>query len=147
MKIFSLALLVISTTFCHAQVLKEAEVPAHVKAMALKQNKNAPVQSWVLDKNRGKYIATTLTANALRGIEVSLEGKWLQTTESILPQNIPQTVMNAAKQAYPKHEFSNLFYVTQPDKAPYYSVDASSDDEDVTLTIDPDGKILETDVQ
>lgn len=147
MKIFSLVVLLVITTFCHAQVVKEAEVPAHVKATALKQNKNTPVQSWVLDKNRGKYIATTLTANALRGIEISLDGKWLQTTESILPQNMPQTVMNAAKKAYPKHEFSNLFYVTQPDKASYYTVDASSDDEDVTLTIDPTGKILETEVQ
>ena len=37
----------------------------------------------------------------------------------------------------------NFFYVTAPGKSPHYTVDASSDDEDLTLTIDPSGKILE----
>jgi len=52
-------------------------------------------------------------------------------------------VMKAASETFPAYELDNFFYVTAPDKAPYYSVDASSDDEDLTLTIDPDGKILE----
>jgi len=146
MKILVIALLLLMSTYCTAQVVKDVDVPSAVKATALKQNKNEAVQSWVLDKNRGKYIATTLSANALRGIEVSFDGTWLQTTESILPQNMPQPVMKAAKDAYPGYKLSNLFHVTQPDKPSYYTVDASSDDEDVTLTIDPSGKILEKEV-
>ena len=147
MKFLSTVVFLLVTAYCSGQVVKDADVPAVVKATALKQNKNEAVQSWVLDKNRGKYIATTLRSNTLRGIEVSFDGKWLQTTESILPHNMPPVVMNAAKSACPAHELSNLFYITQPEKAAYYTIDASSDDEDVTLTIDPSGKILEKEVQ
>ncbi|MEJ1237190.1 hypothetical protein WBG78_03615 [Chryseolinea sp. T2] len=147
MKFLPAILFLLVSAYCSGQVVKDADVPAVVKATAIKQNKNEAVQSWVLDKNRGKYIATTLHANVLRGIEISFDGKWLQTTESILPQNMPSAVIGAAKKEYPEHELSNLFYITQPDKASYYTIDASSDDEDVTLTIDPSGKILEKEVQ
>lgn len=126
-----------------AQVVKESEVPSNVRATALQQNKNEAVSSWVLDKKRGKYVATTISTTAMRGIEVSLDGKWIQTTEAVLPQNMPAAVMSSARKAYTDYELDNFFYVTEPDKRPYYSIDASSDEEDLTLTIDPSGKILE----
>lgn len=128
---------------CAAQQIKENEVPSTVKAIALKQSNNQPVTMWVLDKKRGKYIATIISETAVQGIEISLDGKWIETTAGVRPDKMPAAVMKAASETFPAYELDNFFYVTAPDKAPYYSVDASSDDEDLTLTIDPDGKILE----
>jgi hypothetical protein len=127
---------------CGAQQIKESEVPANVKAVASKQNKSQPVTMWVLDKKRGKYIASIISNTAAKGIEISLDGKWIETTEAVLPASLPASVMKAARDGFPNYELDNFFYVTAPDKTPYYTVDASSDDEDLTLTIDPSGKIL-----
>lgn len=146
MKLFRLAFLIAGMMWASAamaQVVKETEIPSNVRATALKQNKNEAVSSWVLDKKRGKYIATTISITAMRGIEVSLDGKWIQTTEAVLPQNMPAAVMSSARKAYAGYELDNFFYITEPDKQPYYSIDASSDEEDLTVTIDPSGKILE----
>lgn len=146
MKLFRAALVLAGMVLApgvFAQVVKESEVPSNVRATALQQNKNEAVSSWVLDKKRGKYVATTISTTAMRGIEVSLDGKWIQTTEAVLPQNMPAAVMSSARKAYTDYELDNFFYVTEPDKRPYYSIDASSDEEDLTLTIDPSGKILE----
>jgi len=126
-----------------AQIVKEGDVPHNVRATAVKQNKNEPVSSWVLDKNRERYVATTISVTAMRGIEISLEGDWLQTTEGVLPQKMPAAVMASAKKSCPEFELDNFFYVTAPGAPPFYSVDASSEDEDFTLSIDPAGKILE----
>ena len=128
---------------CTAQQIKEAEVPANVKAVAVKQSNNQPISMWVLDKKRGKYIASIVTSTAVQGIEVSLDGKWIKTTSGVHPNKMPAAVMKTASESFPGYELDNFFYVTAPDKAPYYNVDASSDDEDLTLTVDPNGKILE----
>ncbi|HTF18359.1 MAG TPA: hypothetical protein VK658_09825 [Chryseolinea sp.] len=139
-----LFLMLLLVGFCAAaQVVKESDVPSNVRATAVAQNKNDQVSSWVLDKNRGRYVVTTLSTTALRLIEVSLDGKWLQTTDAVLPQNLPSIVLKAARQACPDFELDNFFYVTAPDDAPYYTIDASSDDEDLTLTVDSSGKLLE----
>lgn len=135
-------LLVSTTLFTHAQQIKESEVPANVKATALKQNDNQPTTMWVLDKKRGKYIASVMSNTAMRVIEISLDGKWIETTDAVLPPKMPAVVLNAAKKDYGSYELDNFFYVTSPDTAPYYSIDASSDDEDLTLKISPDGKII-----
>ena len=137
-----LGFLVLTTLFSNAQQIKESEVPANVKATALKQNDNKPTTMWVLDKNRGKYVASVISNTAMRVIEISLDGKWIETTEAVLPPKMPAVVLNAAKKDYGSYELDNFFYVTAPDAAPYYSIDASSDDEDLTLHISPDGKII-----
>jgi hypothetical protein len=130
------------TLISAAQQIKETEVPDNVRATAQKQNDNQPVTMWVLDKNRGKYIASIFSNTEMRIIEVSLDGKWIETTEGILPAKMPATVMNAAKKDFGAYELDNFVYITTPDKEPYYNIDASSDDEDLTLTISPDGKLL-----
>jgi hypothetical protein len=128
---------------CTAQQIKEAEIPANVKAVALKQSSNQPVTMWVLDKKRGKYIASIVSATAVQGIEVSLDGEWIKTTSGVRPDKMPTAVMKTASEGFLGYELDNFFYVTAPDKAPYYNVDASSDEEDLTLKIDANGKILE----
>jgi hypothetical protein len=144
MKSFPLFLILLTVSFfSFAQQIKESEVPANVKAVASKQTDSQPVTMWVLDKKRSKYIATLISNTAVKGIEISLDGKWMETTEGVLPSNLPPSVMKAAKEGFPGYEIDNFFYVTAPDKSPYYTIDASSDDEDLTLTIDQNGKILE----
>lgn len=144
MKTISILVLLLSLSLaCAAQQIKETEVPANVKAVAAKQNSDQPITMWVLDKKRGKYVASMFSNTAVRGIEISLDGKWLETTEGVLPDNVPAVVMKAAKEGFSDYELSNFFYITAPDKAPYYSIDASSDDKDLTLSIDKDGIILE----
>ena len=122
--------------------MKETDVPATVQTMALKQSNNQPVNMWVLDKKRGKYIASVVTTTAVQAIEVSLDGKWIETTSGVPPDKMPSAVIKTASEGFPGYELDNFFYVTAPDKSPYYNVDASSDDEDLTLTIDQNGRIL-----
>ena len=142
MRIALVFLLIAVCSVCRAQQLKDAEVPANVKAVAAKQSNGQPITMWVLDKKRGKYIASIVSTTTVAGIEISLDGKWIETTAGVAPNKMPAAVMQAASDGFPGYELDNFFYVTSGDKSPYYSVDASSDDEDLTLTIDPNGKIL-----
>ena len=144
MKSFPLFLILLTVSFfSSAQQIKENEVPPDVKAVAFEQTNSQPVTMWVLDKKRSKYIATLISNTAVKGIEISLDGKWIETTEGVFPTNLPASVMKAAKEGFPGYELDNFFYVTAPGKSPYYTIDASSNDEDLTLTIDQNGKILE----
>ena len=69
---------------CRAQQIKEAEVPANVKTVAAKQSNGQPVTMWVLDKKRGKYIASVISTTAVAGIEISLDGKWIDCQRQVL---------------------------------------------------------------
>ena len=137
-----IGLLVSTTLITAAQQIKETEVPANVKATASKQNNNQPVTMWVLDKNRGKYVASVMTNTVMRVIEISLDGKWLESTDAVFPAKMPAAVMSTAKKDFGSYELDNFFYVTSPDKEPYYSIDASSDDEDLTIHFSNEGKVL-----
>jgi hypothetical protein len=143
MKTIPVLLFLLVSFACTAQQIKESEVPSNVKSVALKQSNNQPVTMWVLDKKRGKYVASVISQTAVQGIEISLDGKWIETTSGVLPPNVPAAVMNAAKEGFPGYELDNFFYITTPDKSPYYTINASSDEEDLTLSIDPNGKVLE----
>jgi hypothetical protein len=144
MKTFLLIFILHTFSFlCAAQQLKESEVPANVKAVASKQTNSQPVTMWVLDKKRSKYIASVISNTAVKGIEITLDGEWIKTTEGMLAVNVPSSVMKAATEGFPNYKLSNFFYITSPAKSPYYTIDASADEEDLTLSIDNAGKILE----
>ena len=143
MKLLPLILVLVTLSFTSlAQQIKENEVPANVREVASAQTNSHPVTMWVLDKKRGKYVASLISDTSMKGVEISLDGKWIETTEAILPSNVPAPVMRVAKDNFPDYELDNFFLITAPGKASHYSVDASSDDEDLTLTIDLTGKIL-----
>jgi hypothetical protein len=142
MRISFLLSILLFSFVCTAQQLKEADVPANVKDVALKQSNNQTITMWVLDKKRSKYIASVISNSAVMGIEISLDGKWIETTAGVFPDKMPAGVMKAAQDGFPGYELDNYFYVTAPDKSPYYTIDASSDDADLTLSIDPNGKLL-----
>jgi len=143
MKVLSILFLLTLSFACAAQQLKEPEVPPNIKSVALKQSNNLPITMWVLDKKRNKYVASVISNTAVMGIEIGLDGKWIETTAGVLPDKMPAPVMKTVKDGFSGYEFSNFFYITTPDKSPYYTIDASSDDEDLSLSIDPNGKILE----
>ena len=143
MKLIPVLVLLTFSFASFAQQLKETEVPSNVKAVALKQSNNQPITLWVLDKKRSKYVASVISNTAMLGIEIGLDGKWIETTAGVRPDKMPTAVMTTVKAGFPGYELSNFFHVTTPDKSPYYTIDASSDDEDLALTIDPNGKMLE----
>ena len=147
MKLISILFLFTLSFACVAQQINESEVPANVKTVALKQSNDQAITMWVLDKKRNKYIASVISNTAVLGIEISLDGKWIETTAGVLPEKMPAAVMKSVKESFPGYDLSNFFHITSPNKSPYYSVDASSDDEDLTLSLDPSGKILEKEQQ
>jgi hypothetical protein len=143
MKLISAVLFFLTLSFaCAAQQLKESEVPANVKAVALKQSNNQPITMWVLDKKRSKYVASVISNTAMLGIEISLDGKWLETTAGVFPDRMPAPVMKSVTDGFPGYKHSNFYHITTPDKSPYYTIDLSSDEEDLKISIDPNGKIL-----
>jgi hypothetical protein len=144
MKTYILILFALTMSFfTDAQQIKESEVPANVKAVASKQTNSQPVTMWVLDKKRGKYIASVINTTTFKGIEISLDGKWIETMEGLQAASLPAPVIKAATDGFPSFELSNFSYITSPGNPPYYAIDASSDEEDLRLFIDPNGNVLE----
>jgi hypothetical protein len=143
MKIITVLVLLSLPFAVLSQQIKETEVPSNVKSVALKQSNNQPITMWVLDNKRSKYVASVISNTAMLGIEIGLDGKWTGTTQAVFPEKMPAAVMKGAQDGFPGYELSNFFYITTPDKSPYYTINASSDDEDLTLSIDPEGKMLE----
>ena len=74
---------------CTAQQIKETDVPVDVRDDSTEQSNNQPITMWVLDKKRGKYIATVVSNTAVQGIEISLDGKWIETTSGVRPDKMP----------------------------------------------------------
>lgn len=143
MKIIPIVVFLLTVSFiCRSQQVKESEVPSNVKAVALKQSNNQPITMWVLDKKRNKYIASVVSSSAVMGIEIGLDGNWIETTAAVMSDKMPDAVMKTATEGFAGYELDNFFYITSPDKSPYYSIDASSDDEDLTLSIDAGGKLF-----
>ena len=140
--IFSFFLLCIGTA-TWAQQVKEDEVPANIRTVATQQSDKHPITLWVLDKNRKKYIASIIRVPVLRNIEVSLDGKWLRTTDALSPDQFPPVVMRVVRESFldKGYDGSNYIYIQEP-ASKRYAVDLSSDDEDLHVVLDPSGKVL-----
>lgn len=141
--IFSFLLLLhIGAAVC-AQQVKEGEVPVNIRTVVAQQNDKQPVTLWVLDKNRKKYIASIIHVPVLRNIEVSLDGKWLRTTDALSPDKFPAAVIQTLRADFLNkgYEGSNYVFIQEP-ASKRYAVDLSSDDEDLHLVLDPSGKVL-----
>jgi hypothetical protein len=135
---------------CFAQQIKDSEVPAGIKSTALSKFPTGSTPFWVLDQNRKKYIASVLNPPTLmRMVEVGFDGKWLGTTDGVLPEKLPAGVSNTLRKNYLDngYEASNYFYTQEPGVSPYYLIEVSNDDESLELTLDASGKILKKEVQ
>jgi len=141
--ICSLFLLLCMSHGAFAQQVKEAEVPANIRAVVTQQSDKQPITLWVLDKNRKKYIASIIRVPVLRNIEVNLDGKWLRTTDALSPDQFPPMVMRSVRESFldKGYEGSNYIYIQEPGSK-RYAVDVSSNDEDLHVVLDPSGKVL-----
>ena len=141
--ICSLFLLCCISSTAFAQQVKETEVPANIRAVVTQQSDKQPITLWVLDKNRKKYIASIIRVPVLRNIEVSLDGKWLRTTDAVSPDQFPPVVMRSVHENFldKGYEGSNYIFIQEP-SSKRYAVDVSSDDEDLHVVLDPSGKVL-----
>lgn len=139
----SLFLLWCMSSTAFAQQIKEAEVPANIRTVVTQQSDKQPVTLWVLDKKRKKYIASIIRVPVLRNIEVSLDGKWLCTTDALTSDQFPLVVMQTVRESFldKGYEGSNYIYIQEPGSK-RYAVDLSSDDEDLHVVLDPAGKVL-----
>ena len=141
--IFSLLLLLHIGAAACAQQVKEADVPANIRTVAAQQSDKQPITLWVLDKNRKKYIASIIRVPVLRNIEVSLDEKWLRTTDALSPDKFPTVVMNTVRTNFldKGYDGSNYIFIQEP-ASKRYAVDLSSDDEDLHVVLDSSGKVL-----
>jgi len=147
--VFSFLLVMLFAPVVHAQMIDESQVPDAVRAVAHEQNKGKKVSMWSMPKTKDKYVASFIDATDVRMIDISLEGKWICTRNGIKPENMPEAVMTAAKAAakekfHKRYELFNYFYVTGPEEAPYYMINASpkKDMNFIALFFDPSGKPL-----
>ena len=141
--IFLFCLLWCMSTAALAQQVKEADVPANIRTVVKQYSDKQPITLWVLDNKRKKYIASIIRVPVLRNIEVSLDGKWLRTTDALSPDQFPSVVMGAVRESFLNkgYEGSNYIYIQEPGNK-RYAVDVSSDEEDLHVVLDPSGKVL-----
>jgi hypothetical protein len=127
----------------HAQKVNEKDVPTVIVSLVKSKNNGQHVTMWVRDKNRGKYIATVLNDTAPLVIEVNMKGEWLATNHLMLEAGFPPAVLKTLKETYLNkgYDASNFVFVEEPGQS-YYRVDVSSEDEDVDIKLDVNGKIL-----
>ncbi|MBT1698421.1 hypothetical protein KK083_16140 [Fulvivirgaceae bacterium PWU4] len=142
--ILFLLLLLLLCHFSHAQKVDEKDVPANIAAAVKARSGGSPVTMWVRDQNRGKYIATLISPTAFKLIEVDMKGQWLGTQTALQEVDFPAAPMKTIREKYLSkgYEGSNYVFVEEPGRT-YYTVDVSSEDEDLAVELDASGRILE----
>jgi hypothetical protein len=77
-------------------------------------------------------------------IEIDMNGDWLSTYHTMTEENFPSAVMKMIKDSYISkgYEADNFLFVEKPGLS-FYMVDVSSDDENLQIKLDANGKISE----
>lgn len=121
-------------------VRAQENIPSHAKATAERRAAGHRISSWVVDKQRSKYIAV-LSNGAV--MELDTKGKWLRTSTPISEQKLPPAIA-AAVDKYVKegYEADNYIQVNDAAEGDLFSIDITSDDEDATLFVNNKGKVL-----
>lgn len=142
--ILFLLLLLLLQHLSHAQKVAEKDVPANIALAVKARSGGSPVTMWVRDQNRGKYIATVISPAAFKLIEVDMKGQWLGTQSALQEVDFPAAPMKTIREKYLSkgYEGSNYVFVEEPGRT-YYTVDVSSEDEDLEVELDASGRILE----
>jgi len=143
-KLLLTAVIIGVCTIIRAQQIKDSEVPANVRSLAALKLPTAANPLWALDKNRKWYTASVMNTTIMRVVEVSVDGKWLGTTDGVPPHKMPAAVMTTLKSEYLEngYEAFRYFFVDKPGFDPCYLVDISFEDEDLRLTFSPAGEVL-----
>src|SRR5690606_3638807 len=123
------------------QKVEEKSVPADIRSVAKAQLDGHAVGLWVLDKARDKYVASVLNETLFRTVEISLSGKWLATTDALQENKVPTAVMKAIQEKYMAKGFeaSNYQFVRDSKAGLFYSVELTSDERDLYLTLSEKG--------
>jgi hypothetical protein len=138
-------MIVISNNPLQAQKIDEKDVPASIVSAAKeKSDGQVVVTMWVRDKNRGKYIASIFNPPVFMMIEIDMKGDWLSTYHTMTEENFPSAVMKTIKDSYISkgYEADNFLFVEKPGLS-FYMLDVSSDDENLQIKLDANGKIFE----
>jgi hypothetical protein len=134
------SLLVITALILETGVWAQETVPAHAKATAEGKAAGHSIKSWVVDKERGKYVAV-LSNGAV--MEIDMKGKWLRTSTPISEQKLPPLIVATVdKYVGDGYEVDNYIRIEDATDGDLFAVDITSDDEDATLLIDKKGKVL-----
>jgi hypothetical protein len=134
----SLVVLATLTGKFHASA--QENVPAKVKSAAEGKAGGDKVVKWVQDKGRGRYVAVLSDGSVMT---IALDGKWLNTATPVLENKLPARV-TATVDGYVRrgYEADNYLFVQDAAEGTFYTVDISSDDDDATLFINAEGKVL-----
>ncbi|WP_400193709.1 hypothetical protein [Hymenobacter sp. B81] len=126
-----------------AQMLKEKDVPAAVRAAATAQNNGQKPASWLLDEQRGYYVAIA-AAPALRQLIIGQDGKWQRTSEIVALEKFPAAVRQDLQTRFLSkgYEPSNPLLVHTRTAGSYYSLDLSSDEAELQVHYSAAGKLL-----
>jgi len=119
------------------------EIPSSVRTLAEGKASDNKIVKWVTDKQREKYIAITAIGSL---IEISLDGKWLRTTQLMSEKKLPTVLKNALEPYLDTNDIDNYAFVDDAAKGKYYIADLTPKDEDdgddSTIYIDTNGKIV-----
>ncbi len=136
-------LLMIAGFSVHYPAKAQQDIPAQVRSAAESKTGGYKITQWVSDRQGGKYIATVLNKETFRIIEIDTKGKWLRTSQAFQPDSVPDIIIQALA-AYVKdgYETDNYTLVEDAAKGTYYTVDLTSDDDDTTLYLSTEGKVI-----
>jgi hypothetical protein len=70
------------------------------------------------------------------------DGAWLETSQIISDQDIPQAVLSVITGQYPESELSYAEYIENNNNEKYYRINVYSENAFTTISLTGDGKIL-----
>ncbi len=138
-----IALLTVAGFSINYTAKAQEDIPAQVRTVAESKTGGHKITKWFTDKKGGKYVATVLNEETFRTIEVDTKGKWLRTMQVFQPDKAPDAITKAVAPYLKKgYEADNYILTDDASEGKYFTVDLSSDDDDATLYLSPEGKVL-----
>ncbi|WP_293301269.1 PepSY-like domain-containing protein [Pedobacter sp. UBA4863] len=126
--------------FSNLKAKSQQTLPFVIKSTVDTKAKGHKISKWVNDHQRKKYIVVISNGSV---IEIDLQGKWLRTTQPLPENKLPSALKSAIKPYLNKgFEIDNYILIDDAFNGKFYMVDITSDDEDSTLSIDMNGKLL-----
>lgn len=134
------SLLVIAALTIETNLQAQEDIPDHAKTTAESKAAGHPIRSWVVDKQRSKYIAVLANGAVM---EIDMKGKWLRTSTPIPEHRLPALIVAAVDRYLEEgYETDNCVLINDVAEGDLFSIDITSDDEDATLFINNKGKVL-----
>ncbi|MBK1442539.1 hypothetical protein JHJ32_21245 [Parapedobacter sp. ISTM3] len=144
MKLMIRGLLIIAALTTNNAEAQE-NIPAQVKTIAEGKATGNKINKWIADKQRGKYIAVLSDGSVM---EISMAGEWLSTSKPVPESKLPAKVAAAvSRYVGAGYEVDNYLFVQDAVEGVFYTIDITSDDDDATVFLNAEGKVLKKDVR